>query len=125
MLEQRLGDFLAHHEAAGGLSHGVVEAQAGTGDGVQGAVIGAGQAELRAEAAAGDAGRRAGQAGRDGSWLDGVSHSVVEGLGAHCEPCGTFFHTAPLKEVVARVALCSREREKLKSAAALTIYPLV
>lgn len=109
MLEPRLQLL---HEGPRRLAHGVVEAQAGARDLVKGAVIGAGQAERGAEAAAGDAGRRARQAGRDGSWLDVVPHRVVEGLGAHREARRTFFHTALLKEVVARVALCAGERDR-------------
>ena len=101
---------LAHHEAARGLAHVLVEVQAGARDGIQGAVWEAGQAGPRAEAAAGQAGRWAGQAGWDGSWCYKVSHCVVDGLGAHREACWTFFHTALLEEVVAGVALCKTEK---------------
>lgn len=101
---------LAHHEAARGLAHVLVEVQAGARDGIQGAVWEAGQAGPRAEAAARQAGRWAGQAGRDGSWCYKVSHCVVEGLGAHREACWTFFHTAFLEEVVAGVALYKTEK---------------
>lgn len=71
---------VAHHEAARGLAHVLVEVQAGARDGIQGAVWEAGQASPRAEAAAGQAGRWTGQAGWDGSWCYKVSHCVVEGL---------------------------------------------
>lgn len=93
---------------AGGLPHVLTVVQAPAH--VQGAVRRAGQAGVRAEAAAGQTGQRAGQAGRDGGWEDGVSHRVVERLRAHCEARRTFFHTALLEGVVARVALCDRIR---------------
>lgn len=114
-LELRLSVRLSRHQVIRGLPHVLVEVHAGAGEGVQGAVGRARQARPGAEAAAREAGWWARQAGGDGGWCYGVAHRVVEGLAAHREARWTFFYTALLKEVVARVALCKRESKQVNT----------
>lgn len=114
-LELRLSVMLSRHEVIGGLPHVLVEVHAGAGERVQGAVRGARQTRLGAEAAAGQAGWWARQAGGDGGWCYRVAHCVVEGLVAHRKARWTFFYTALLKEVVARVALCKRKSKQVNT----------